>query len=63
MEACQSEGNTECKVVLKFRNCCAYAASRNNYGGGTGGTMVAAEKSAPTNCGEAECIAIVCDCE
>ena len=63
MEACQGEGNTECKVVLTFQNCGAYAASRNNFGVGTGGTMAAAEKSALTNCGEAECMAVVSDCE
>lgn len=63
MEACRSEGNTDCKVVFTFQNCGAYAASRNNYGVGTGATITAAEKNALTDCGEAGCIAIVSDCE
>ena len=28
MDACQSEGNTDCKVVLTFQKCGAYASSR-----------------------------------
>ena len=63
LDVCQSEGNTDCKVVLTFQNCGAYASSRNNYGVGTGRTMDAAEKSALTNCGEGDCIPVVSDCE
>jgi hypothetical protein len=63
VEACQSEGNSNCKVVLTFEKCGAYAASRNNYGTGTGATMAAAEKAALTDCGEGTCVAIISDCE
>jgi hypothetical protein len=63
METCASEGNTDCKVVLTFQNCGAYAASHNNYGVGTGRTMADAEKNAFADCGEAGCIAIISDCE
>jgi hypothetical protein len=63
LDACRSEGPADCKVVLTFTKCGAYAASRGGYGVGTATTLDAAEKRAVTNCGEAGCVVVVSDCE
>ena len=63
MEACQSEGNSDCKVVLTFKTCGAYAASRTDYGLGTGANLGTAEKRALAACNGSDCIVVVSDCE
>ncbi len=64
MDACKSEeGNTDCKVVLVFKACGAYAASRTNFGVGTGGNLGTAEKRAMSLCGDGDCIVVVSGCE
>jgi hypothetical protein len=63
MDACRSEGNTDCKVVLVFKACGAYAASTSNYGVGTGANMGTAEKRALATCGGSDCMIVVSGCE
>ena len=63
LEVCRSEGNTECKVVIAFRACGAYAASHTNYGIAQAATLAAAEKRALVECDGADCIVVVSGCE
>jgi hypothetical protein len=63
LEVCRSEGNTECKVMLTFKTCGAYAASHTRYGTAVGATLTAAEKRALTECDGADCIIVVSGCE
>jgi hypothetical protein len=63
MDACQSEDNSDCKVVFTFKGCGAYAASRVNFGVGSATTLAAAEKRALADCDGPDCIVVVSDCE
>jgi hypothetical protein len=63
MDACKSEGNEECKVVLTFKGCGAYASSKANFGVGTGANLQAAEKSALSACDGSDCMVVVSGCE
>jgi hypothetical protein len=63
LDSCRSSPTSDCKLVLTFTKCGAYAASRNTYGVGTGNTVDAAEKRALTDCGDAGCMVVVSDCE
>jgi len=63
LDACKSEQNSDCKVVLTFKKCGAYAASQGGYGVGSANTREAAEKRALRQCGDANCIVVVSDCD
>lgn len=63
MDACKSEGNEDCKVVLTFKGCGAYAASTANYGVGTGANLGTAEKRAMAQCNGPDCVVVVSGCE
>jgi hypothetical protein len=63
MEACRSEGNEACAVVLTFKACGAYASSRTNFGVGAGANLGTAEKRAMADCGGPDCIVVISDCE
>jgi hypothetical protein len=63
LDACTSEQNSDCKVVLTFKKCGAYAASQGGYGVGSASTRQAAEKRALRQCGDANCIVVVSDCD
>ena len=63
MDACRSEGNDDCRVVLIFKGCGAYAASAANFGVGTGANIGTAEKRAMAQCNGADCVVVVSGCE
>ena len=63
LDACKSEQNSDCKVVLTFKKCGDYAASQGGYGVGSANTREAAEKRALRQCGDANCIVVVSDCD
>jgi hypothetical protein len=62
MRECRSTGNENCRVVLRFNKCGAYAVSRDHFGVGTGRTQRAAERDALDGCG-AGCRVAVSECE
>ena len=63
IDACKDEGNDDCRIVLVFRKCGAYAASKYNYGVGTAATLREAEHDALASCGERVCRVIASDCD
>jgi len=63
MAACQNEGNENCRLVLTFQKCGAYAASLDQYGIGRAATLKQAEQRALADCGDANCHLVVSDCE
>src|SRR5262249_43526373 len=63
IDACKDEGNGDCRIVLVFRRCGAYAASTYNYGVGTAQTLREAERQALASCGLREYRVIVSDCD
>jgi hypothetical protein len=62
MRKCRAEGNRNCKVVVRFDTCGAYANSRKNYGVGWGESERVARAKALDACGE-NCSILVSDCE
>jgi hypothetical protein len=60
--ACSNAGNDNCKVMLVYMTCGAYASSRNKYGIAIAGTERAARASALQNCGSQGCELTVSDC-
>lgn len=62
MRQCRSTGNQNCRVVLRFNGCGAYAVSHSHFGVGKGRTRRAAEKDALEGCG-AGCRVAVSECE
>ena len=63
MKNCRKVGNHECRVVVKFEKCGAYAASKKYFGVGTGSTKAKARDAALEECGNSNCKIIVADCE
>jgi uncharacterized protein DUF4189 len=63
LSSCQANGSSDCRLVLTFQKCGAYAASRNLYGAGTGNTVAEAEKRALASCNDPFCTVIVSDCQ
>lgn len=62
MRKCRSFGNKNCKVVVRFDTCGAYANSRKHYGVGWGETARVARAKALDTCGDG-CRILVSDCE
>jgi hypothetical protein len=62
MQACEDAGNDDCKIVLTYRTCGAYASSRTKYGTGTGRTESQARRNALASCGNSNCELTVSDC-
>jgi hypothetical protein len=62
LASCQENGD-HCEVVLTFQKCGAYAASKTNFGVGTGMTLKQAERRAVAACKGARCRVVVSDCE
>lgn len=60
--ACRDNGD-DCEVVLTFRQCGAYAASRTNYGVGAAASRRQAERRALAHCKAAGCRVVVSDCQ
>lgn len=63
LKACRSQGNTNCKVVVWFETCGAYAASKKYYGYGFGKTKAVAVKKAVEMCGNKNCKPVISECE
>lgn len=62
MRRCRSEGNTHCRVVVRFDKCGAYAVSSGHYGVGWGTSLRAAQNMALNQCGS-NCRVVVSECE
>jgi Domain of unknown function (DUF4189) len=63
LKKCKKVGNSDCRVVVKFEKCGAYAASKKYFGVGTGSTKAEARENALEECGNSACKVIVSDCE
>lgn len=62
MSTCEENGDN-CEVVLAFRKCGAYAASKTRFGVGSAKTLKQAERRALASCNGAGCRVVVSDCE
>lgn len=63
LSECKKVGNDNCKVVVWYEGCGAYAASSKYYGVGYGKTLSIAEKNALDECGKSSCEIKVSDCD
>lgn len=63
LRECKSAGNENCRVVVSFDGCGAYAASNKFYGTGTGTSIAKAERMALEQCGNKACSVVVSECE
>ncbi len=50
-------------MVLTFKKCGAYAASMGGYGVASANTLADAEKRALRQCGDANCVVVISDCD
>ncbi|MGE0565913.1 MAG: DUF4189 domain-containing protein [Pseudolabrys sp.] len=62
MQQCRAEGNRNCRVVVRFDTCGAYAVSRGHFGVGWGSTAGEARAMALDACG-ANCRVAIAECE
>jgi hypothetical protein len=62
MHECKTHHNPNCKLVLTYDMCGAYASSANHAGTGMGRTAVEASKNALDACGHDSCKVVVADC-
>lgn len=60
---CRKAGNKNCKNMVWFEGCGAYASSTRYYGVGYGKSEKAAEKMALDNCGKSSCEVKVSECD
>lgn len=63
LKECRASGNKSCKVAVWFKQCGAYAASKNYSGIGYGNSKRIAETKALEECGNSACKIIIADCE
>ena len=63
LSECRKAGNKNCKSMVWFEGCGAYASSTSYYGVGYGKTLKAAEKMALDACGKKSCEVKVSDCD
>ena len=63
LKECKNAGNDNCRLVVWFETCGAYAASEKYYGTGWGSTLAQAERKAVEDCGGKSCKVVVSDCE
>ncbi len=63
LQECRKHGNQNCKVMVWYATCGAYAASRKYYGIGWGATRKIAENMALNNCARGSCEIKVSQCE
>jgi hypothetical protein len=59
---CKKAGNSDCKVVVRYDTCGAYAASKNYTGVGWGNSEGEAKSNALEACGSG-CKVVVSDCQ
>lgn len=62
LKQCKKAGNAECKVVVRYDTCGAYAASKTVGGAGWGSNEADAKANALQACG-AGCAIVVSDCQ
>ena len=62
MRNCRKEGNKNCKLVVRFDQCGAYAANKKSYGVGWGTSEGAPKRMALDQCGGG-CRVVISDCE
>ena len=62
LDACKTDPTSDCKVVLTFRKCGAYAASRGGYGVAAANTIKQAEDRAVRQCRDPGCMVVASDC-
>ncbi|MBN9229431.1 MAG: hypothetical protein BGO90_02095 [Legionella sp. 40-6] len=60
--SCDKAGGEQCKVVVTYNQCGAYALSKNYQGMGTGSNKHIAEEMARKQCQHADCVLIASDC-
>jgi hypothetical protein len=60
---CHRSDNEDCRVVLTFRTCGAYAVSRRHFGVGEGWSVRQAERAALDTCAVSSCRVVVSDCD
>jgi hypothetical protein len=63
LKQCRAHGNRDCKVVVRFDKCGAYANNRRVYGVGWGRTLAEASNMALDKCGAGNCRIVVADCD
>lgn len=63
LKECRASGNKNCRVVVWFKQCGAYAASKKYYGYGYGATKAVAVKNALEGCSSKSCKVVVAECE
>ena len=63
LQSCKDEGNSSCKVVVRFDTCGAYAGSSDYFGIGWGKSEEVATRAALDQCGSKSCKIVVSDCE
>jgi hypothetical protein len=63
LSECRKHGNANCKVMVWFQECGAYASSRKHYGIGWGSTKEDAEEKALEQCNRDSCEVKVSGCE
>jgi len=63
LAACKEADNSDCRVVLTFQGCGAYAASSSKFGVGSGANVRQAEQRAVAACKAPGCKVVVSDCE
>lgn len=63
LSECRKAGNKNCKSMVWFEGCGAYASSTRYYGVGYGKTLKAAERMALDNCGKSACEVKVSECD
>lgn len=60
---CRKQGNSDCKVILTFRKCGAYATSHRYYGVAQGSSATEAQREAIAGCGQSSCKVVVVECD
>lgn len=63
LRECRKAGNDSCKVAVWYKNCGAYAASRNYFGIGYGDSEDVAKHKALEDCAKDGCHIVVSDCD
>jgi hypothetical protein len=63
MTECRRAGNRNCRIVVWFESCGAYAASHRYFGVGWGGSIDTAERNALEQCGLSSCRVVISQCE
>lgn len=63
MKGCKEYGNKNCRVAGWFKECGAYATSKDAYGYGFGSSQEIAINKALEECGSKNCRLVVSDCE